>query len=195
MAIHLFNPPEPCGNPTKGCGNCSGLPVRWRLTVPEYLTSPPINATEPGDRILRRSTVKLSDLSTPCQWAPQLKQPEPFGPFADDTWILGYNQSFATATGPSPAASLKPGWTIYIPVNDQSGRRKVYWQMTPFAQTGIFLEDFVDSAIGDESTFRCLGVNRFWYVDSVGNETGTNNAEFEGWPNTLILTPWYGENS
>jgi hypothetical protein len=186
VGIHLFNPPEAFANPHKGCGTCTGVPKRWKLTIPEYSIATPEGAPEPGPVILRRTRARDSSGLIRCRWVPQNSQEETAGDF---DWFLEYRPSFATAPGPSPIVSQQTYWHIWIPGEDVVGGtlREVDYITFP-AESQLTPDDLY------ETHFACLGQNKFWYNNSDTNPGGGRDlAELDGWPLTLTIEPYYGE--
>src|SRR5688572_10470585 len=93
MGISLFNPPEPCGNPHRDCGNCTGVPCKWLLRIPAL-----------GDVIPALDLLLSRIGKTGCHWGRMVGEglyPESTlnHPFYDQ-WRLSFGPVVDVATGP-----------------------------------------------------------------------------------------------
>ncbi len=147
MAIHIFNPAEPRGNPVRSpastrnpfiswtCGGCKCVPEGWKLTVPPAGN---LNDKHVGDFILRRDDPKLSK---GCEWT-SMEENTLFsgGPL----WRMKWGQPFNVTL----AAGLM--WVI------ETG------ETGPLGPTSQFIR--IGSTGNKDPTFRCLGKNTFEFI-------------------------------
>jgi len=187
MGIHLFNPPDPHAHDSRLCGNCrAGVPAYWKLTISYLATTIPAGAPAAGDLILGRTIAGDQTVGRGCWWAPLDDQPQYGSTWYD--WILQYRPRFAEAAGPLPSVFFKSYWVIWIPKpNSAVSLRQVYYRVQP-SQAAVDLFGIED--VKADSHFRCFGPNRFYYVNSIGNEDGAADPVDEGWPEAITVEPW-----
>ena len=181
MGIHIFNPPEPFAEDHRRCGTCTAVPKLWKLTVPEYTGAQPFESAEPGNVILRRTTVRDGSGVLFPVWGPQFDQSPPTEPFGgNDKWRLEFEPFFEDADLPLPSPTTHDYWNIWIlDEQAQDAPRRVVWYTLDEPDVGL-------------QKFHCLGRNRFFFFDAPGHP-GPGNGEVVGWPNYLDIEPWYGQ--
>ena len=195
MGIHLFNPPEPCGNPHKGCGTCTGVPCKWLLKLPSFVDATAGRTVPTVELILSRIG------KTGCHWGlmagenlyPQSTLEHPL--YLE--WRLSFGPFVDVGTGPFIQPGLIPHWVVWIEGRGTLdagavGGDTVYYRKTPLDVDNHRGYDLA----GDNSNrhFACLGPNRFYHWQAFNDPFAVGPGPQYGWPNELTVVPWYGKD-
>ncbi len=187
MGIHLFNPPEPCGNPHRDCGNCTGVPCKWQLQIPAYGDVPAV------DMLLDRIG------KTGCTWGlmldPRVHPESTRNHVLYRSWRLSFAPSVDVGLGPFTQPGYIQDWVVWIAgrstlSSHAEGGDTIYYRTAPFNITNHPGYD-IDA---ENRHFHCLGSNRFYYWQAFNDEFAEGPGPFYGWPNELVVVPWYGKN-
>jgi hypothetical protein len=189
MGIHHFNPPEPCCNPHRDCGNCTGVPCKWLLKIPAY------GSNHAVDLLLNRVG------KTGCSWGLMVglgvHPPETRNHLMFRAWRL----SFAPFVNVGQGQFTQPGyiqdWVVWIEGRQTGsshavGGDSVYYRTTPLNVANH--PDYDLDNFNSDLHFACLGPNQFYYWQGFNDPFGEGPGPLFGWPNELTVVPWYGKD-
>ncbi len=195
MTIHIYNPPEPCANPTKRCGSCTGVPRYWKLTIPDYVNTPTgtagVDYPKPGVLFLERGTQSDNGLKsgTYCYWQPMNRQRSEMEQTAENfPFAVEFNPLYSKTPHPFGSMITQLGWKVWIA--DFTVNAVTYYRVQYDTFAGAFHNTPANYDFFDEEHWNCLGENRMWWESAMG-AASTTDAELSGWPINLFLEPWY----
>ena len=195
MGIHLFNPPEPSCNPHRDCGNCTGVPCKWLLKLPQYFD------TE-GGTLVPAVDLLLSRIGkTGCHWGRMLGE----NLYPQSTldhplyreWRLSFAPFVDVGTGPFTQPGLIPDWVVWIVGRTTGSSHAVGGDTIYYRKTPLDLANHPDYEIDNYNSnrhFACLRPNRFYYWQAFNDQFAEGPGPFHGWPNELEVIPWYGKD-